>query len=575
MKPTSLTEAIEQIATGASRAADQETERLDFKRDPATIATPKPGNPQARLVQELIDAVVCFANAQGGQIVVGVDDKLSGPEAFVGTAADINFVRQKIFNNTIPHLTLTVTEHHVHDARLLIIDVPEGLDLVTDAKGKALQRTGTTCQPISESGRRALSFERRNPDLSARRSELDVSQIEPSAVEQVRSLLRQLVDLRTEMADLPTSDLLRALSLVDGDERLLIAGEILLCRPRQDTVDIHTRAAPGAEPSTRRLREPLVAALITTLSVVRTALQPEVGHVSLPTGQEFALPDFSPIAVDEAVTNAFVHRDWGTEERVIVDHSPEILRVWSPGALPYGVTVDRLLSTVSTPRNHRLMGALQILGLAERASRGFDRMFKEQIRVGQAVPGLRVDDYSVEVYFTSRAPNRSFAAFVASLPDRSRNDLDVLLVLDWLCKHATLSAVDAGTLLQASIEEATQKVDRLAVGPDAVVERDGDRRRGTRWRLSSLTAAGLGTAVTHRTRADAARPRVISHLRQYGWITNKTVRNMFDLDVQQATQILADLRGANVIVKDPDGPKRGPAIRWLPLGEARPTGRTK
>lgn len=41
---------------------------------------------------------------------------------------------------------------------------------------------------------------------------------------------------------------------------------------------------------------------------------------------------------------------------------------------------------------------------------------------------------------------------------------------------------------------------------------------------------------------------------------------MFDLDIQQATQILNELRAANVLMKDPAGPQRGPAIRWLPVG---------
>jgi ATP-dependent DNA helicase RecG len=113
-------------------------------------------------------------------------------------------------------------------------------------------------------------------------------------------------------------------------------------------------------------------------------------------GQEIALPDFSPIAVDEAVTNALVHRDYSRPERVVIDHSPNALRVWSPGGLPFGVTEDRLLSTVSTPRNTTLMTAMQQLRLAERASRGIDRMFREQVRVGQQVPGIRADEYSAQ-----------------------------------------------------------------------------------------------------------------------------------------------------------------------------------
>src|SRR5207244_10760984 len=125
--------------------------------------------------------------------------------------------------------------------------------------------------------------------------------------------------------------------------------------PEQDVLDILTRPAAGAEPSVRRLREPLVVLLPQALDSLRATIDPEVAHIALAGGQEIALPDFSPIAVDEAVTNALVHRDYSRPERVVIDHSPNVLRVWSPGGLPFGVTEDRLLSTVSTPRNATLM----------------------------------------------------------------------------------------------------------------------------------------------------------------------------------------------------------------------------
>ncbi|WP_284292977.1 ATP-binding protein [Luteimicrobium album] len=363
--------------------------------------------------------------------------------------------------------------------------------------------------------------------------------------------------------------LLRSLNVVDRDDRLLTAGEILFCTPELDVLDMLSRPAAGAEPSIRRFREPLVLLLPNTLAAIRSAIDPEVGHIALAGGQEVALPDFSPIAVDEAVTNALVHRDYARPERVVVDHSPNALRVWSPGALPFGVTEDRLLSTVSTPRNVTLMAALQQLGLAERASRGIDRMFREQIRVGQQAPGIRTDDYSVEVYFTSGAPNRAFAGFVATLPRTMRDNVDAMLVLAHLCQRPTATPADAARLLQVSEQEATDRLEVLAVGADALIERDGDARRGLRWRLRPSVASALGTAVQHRARAESARPRVEAHLNEYGWITNKTIRNMFDLDVQQASQMLNELRAANVVIKDPEGPQRGPAIRWLPTSRTK------
>ncbi|MGQ0464806.1 MAG: RNA-binding domain-containing protein [Sporichthyaceae bacterium] len=569
MKLDLVGDALERIVAGAN-ASTLESQVLDFKRDPHTITgRGAPGNPRARLVEEIVEAVVCFANARGGRIVLGVDDKASGVQALVGTEAEAADLRKRVYANTKPSLTVPIEEVEFEGVRLLVVTVPEGLDLVTDGKGRAARREGTECHPLPEEARRALAHERRNPDFTARTSDFTWRDVDPAAVNRARHLLRQLVDLRQQMADLDDRNLLRALNVLDREDRLLVAGEILFCAPSQDTLDVLIRASAGAEPSVRRLREPLVQLLPRALELMRATIDPELARLSLAGGQEIALPDFSPIAVDEAVTNALVHRDYARSERVVLDHSPNALRVWSPGGLPFGVTEDRLLSTVSTPRNTALMAAMQQLGLAERASRGIDRMFREQVRVGQAVPSIRADEYSVEVSFSSGAPNRAFAGYVASLPRVLRENVDAVLVLLHLCQRPTLALVEGATLLQISESEAKDRLDALTAGADAVIERDGDARRGVRYRLRAAVASALGTAVQHRARADSARPRVEAHLKEYGWITNRTIRNMFDLDVQQATAILNDLRAANVVVKDPDGPQRGPSIRWLPVAKAR------
>lgn len=215
MKLDPVGDALQQVLAGATAGA-LETEKLDFKRDPHTVAgRGAPGNPQARLIEELVDAVVCFANARGGRIVLGVDDRTPGPDAFYGTQADPAVLRNRIYGNTRPQLTVPIDEIDFGGARLLVITVPEGLDLITDSKGKALGRQGTSCAPLTEDARRALAHERRNPDLTARPSERSSKDVAPAAMHQARSLLGQLVDLRSQMADLDDVSLLRALNLLD------------------------------------------------------------------------------------------------------------------------------------------------------------------------------------------------------------------------------------------------------------------------------------------------------------------------------------------------------------------------
>lgn len=217
MKLDAVGDALRLVADGAV-AGSLETETLDFKRDPHTvIGRGASGNPQARLVEVLVDAVVCFANARGGRIVLGVDDRATGLEALIGTDADPGFLRNRIYRYTRPQLTVHIDEIRFTGKRLLVITVPEGLDLVTDSKGKAVARDGTSCAPLTEDARRALAHDRRNPDLTARPSNRSWRDVDPSAMAQARSLLGQLLDLRGQMADLDDASLLRALNLLDRE----------------------------------------------------------------------------------------------------------------------------------------------------------------------------------------------------------------------------------------------------------------------------------------------------------------------------------------------------------------------
>ena len=77
-------EALSAIEAGDS-AGSWESQVLDFKEDPAVHPMNK--NPDAGLVEFLVDEVICFSNADGGvaYIVLGVNDKKAGPAAFTGT----------------------------------------------------------------------------------------------------------------------------------------------------------------------------------------------------------------------------------------------------------------------------------------------------------------------------------------------------------------------------------------------------------------------------------------------------------------------------------------------------------
>ncbi|MDK8796268.1 AAA family ATPase, partial [Corynebacterium sp. MSK041] len=77
----------------------------------------------------------------------------------------------------------------------------------------------------------------------------------------------------------------------------------------------------------------LLTALPRLRRLIRERASQEIERVQFDDGQETAIPRFPAQAIDEAVTNAFIHRDWQISRPVVVDQTPRALKIWSPGPL--------------------------------------------------------------------------------------------------------------------------------------------------------------------------------------------------------------------------------------------------
>ena len=73
----------------------------------------------------------------------------------------------------------------------------------------------------------------------------------------------------------------------------------------------------------------------------------------------------------------------------------------------------------------------------------------------------------------------------------------------------------------------------------------------------------------HRVGPREAEQKVIAHVREYDRITNRTVRNLLDLDVQQASGLLRSLCESRLLVKT-SRQQRGTAVEYGP-GPAFPS----
>lgn len=559
-----VSEVLRTIERGGISASKAESSTLDFKTDKASIK---------EAAQDLAEAAVCFANATGGMIILGVSDSGTGPAAFVGTALDARVLRSKIHDLTSPALVVSVQELIFCGKRLLVIQVPEGLDVYSTGKGIFSQRWNDQCLPMRPEDVARLSDERRGVDWSALSSGRPIEDLEPQAMQSFRSLLRSSgEETKERLARLADHELMTELSLICSDGLLSRAADYLLCAPRPGTVHElvvyqHRLTRSGEADQVRRWQAPILIAFTEAMALITA----RIGSTPLNTsqGQQIAIEDYPSAAIREALANAMIHGDLREKRPVQIEHSPEALTVRSPGPLVSGITPQNILTHGSRARFPLLASTMRLLGLAEELGQGVDRMFREMVRSGRSVPRVHVDECEITetgVDFVGGPPNVRLARFIADLPQAERADTDTLLITLTLCEKRSVTARDLVPIIQRAEAEAEAVLRRLAHGEAQIVEPTAGtvNRIHPNYRFTGAALASLGTAVTYSRRSASETDRkVIEHVREYETVNNSTLQRIFDVDVYHARDILRDLVGREILVRVSEQ-TRGVAVKYGP-----------
>jgi ATP-dependent DNA helicase RecG len=519
---------------------------------------------------DLTEAAVCFANAVGGTIVVGIADHPGGPSAFVGCALDADTLRQRIYHLTSPGLLVDVEETFFADARLVVVRVTEGVEVHSTVRGYTYQRVNDECVPMRPAEVSRLTEERRGIDRSALSSARPIEDVDALAMRHCRRLLQTSTDsTRQSYARISDPDLLRIFRAVAEDGNLTRSGELLLCRnatsaPHDAVVYQHRRTQAGEPDAILRLETPLVLAFEDLVQAVRA--RQGITPLTLPDGQQLQIEDYPMTAVREAVANALIHGDWRARTPIPVEHSPEYLKVTSPGPLVSGITVHNILTKGSRARHPALTSAFRILGLAEEVSQGVDRMYREMIRSGRDTPVIAEDKDQVSVLFRGQPPNTRVAKFLAALPLEEQEDTDTLLIVLLLCRKKTVNAGELSPVIQRSESEAQAVLRRLSGEPVSILEptRGTLNRSHPSYRLKGDAITRLGNAVAYHARSsDEISRKIIDHIRDYGEINNRTVQRLFDVDVYAARDMLRELVARQVLTRISEQ-NRGVAVRYGP-----------
>jgi len=564
-------------------ASKSELQWLDFKETPDTAlsadvaAKRNVGKLRKDFLGALAEAAACFANAQGGVVVVGVRDVAeTRDQAIQGVPAAYTpeGIRLAIYGGTSPSLTVAVSELDVDGKRIILVDVPVGAVVHATSGGGYKWRVGDHCEPIEPDTMRAIASARGTYDWSEGVSAFGAEALSTAALAAAAERLRDAgFDDLARQADEDREQFLRSCDLlVDNRARraaiLLYGGEQALASMVPDWGTIVTTAPSAGSEGTVLLRRedarrrPLVLLIEDVLARLAGMAQIDAFRMG---AVEVRLSDYEPDVVRELVANAFAHRDWEQPGMIDIGHSPDGLVISSPGDLLPTLHPDRLLRETAQ-RNRVLSREITRLRIAEGAGMGFDRVYRTLAAAGKEPPQIQVGPR-----FTVAVPggqgDRAFARFLrgSDFPEqRLAGDLDVLLTLSTLRTRASVTATTLAPRIQRDTSFTEQVLRRMYASGLVEPTRSTAGRRRASYRLSAKTAAALRSALTYRTGTiDIDDAKLFRHLKRHRRIANEDVRNYLECDVATARNRLTSLRKRGFIAIDPNGPKRGPLVEYV------------
>lgn len=514
--------------------------------------------------QELVEAVVCLANAEGGELWLGVEDD-GTPTGLHAEHRVLAGVPGLVAARTAPALAVTVEAVALNGFAVARITVPKASTEVSTSGGVYLRRRikydgKPECAPMLPHERASRLGHLGLVDVSAQAVPgARLADFDPLERERLRQAVqkyggdRVLLELDDEAMD---GALAFTARLPDGQRVPTLCGLLVIGRVEalRQHVPTHELAFQVLAEQSVRLNEFRNVPLLHAIEWLETNFRPYNPEEELQVGLfRVPVPKVDMGAFREAVANALIHRDYHRLGAVHVRLENEALVVSNPGGLVDGVTLANLLTTEPRPRNRALADAMKRIGVVERSGRGVDKIYRGLLRFGRPAPDYsRTDAGSVVVRLATDVVDLDFACLVVE-QERQRNaelPIDSLIALSAVREFKRVSADELAARIQRDGASAKRTLEALAEA--GLVEAHGSTK-GRSYTLSVAVYQRQGNKAAYTRQAGFAaiqqEQMVLSYVAQHGRIKRAEVMELCRLSSSQAGKLLKSLKARGKIVQ--------------------------
>ena len=330
---------------------------------------------------EYLQYICGFANAQGGTLYIGIDDK--GEVCGIKNAHTLLENLPNQINQTMG--LLAQVDLHVDEEKEYISIHVEPSDQAISYRGKFYYRSGSTLQEMNGVALTDFLFRKNNTTWD--QSIVEEATLNELDAESVDYFVRKAVDaqrLDASAKELSHIQLLRKLKLVNHEDQLTMAALLLFGKDIEKWNLMASFRIGRFQQSQANLlfQDNIVCPLIHMPERVLWTLRSRylVAPIHYEGLQRIEPLEIPEDALREMVCNAIVHKNYlgpHIQMRVWDDK----IELWNFGELPYNYTIEKLLQThESYPRNPLIAQIFYLAGLIEQWGRGYEKIHDAFVR---------------------------------------------------------------------------------------------------------------------------------------------------------------------------------------------------
>lgn len=381
--------------------------------------------------KELAGTCVALANAQGGKIYIGIDNKtlMVGENQLITTQEQndaVSKLRSLCFSVAITSSEILSDEN---GSQYFIITVfPSTKTIASTSDGKLFVRIVDKCEPV-----RSEDIQRLAEEKGAYQWEINTTKyswlddIVESNLQKFAAEIRQSARVKAHIKQLDNIEIAENYHLIDGD-KLTNLGVLWIGTPKQRAGLCYPLTVQYIVYNTLEEKVRKEEWHDLTMNPKELLLDIERKAVELTYSYEFPnglfrkqIRHYNPKLLRELLVNAFAHRSFTISNDIMIKVYPDRLEISNPGGLPLGISKENILHTKHR-RNPNMIEIMSALEMMEGEGSGYDLIYELNAKEAKLPP--EVDSSYNEFKVMQRA---------------EIIDVEILPLLDYVMQNYQLS----------------------------------------------------------------------------------------------------------------------------------------